>query len=306
METPDPASEIIELMLPRLLLASCLAATLYGERAPDFPPFDSWRRAVISGDEKALAELYSHRPPARILRGKTELSDLTDECRYWTSLKAAGLSSVNPKLLSLKMGDGKAELVIRIDAKAGDKNVVGPVAQLWVQQLDGWHIAISQTSGFGVESARTLPESAKPNPTLYPPPYRAQSDLRAALATAGREHKRVLVVFGANWCYDCHVLDATFRSPGFATLVNQNYVVLHINIGDEGKDNNDLAQKFGVGLDRGVPNLAVLDPDGRTLVAQRGEFEATTRIGPSDVRAFLEKWKPKRAAVHEIAPGDDE
>src|SRR3954447_21244828 len=294
-------------MLRRVVLAVCLATGLYGERAPDFPPFDSWRRAVISGDEKTLEELYSRRPPARILRGQTEMSNVTEEARYWTtSLKAAGLSSVNPKLLSLKVSDGKAQLVIRIDAKAGSKNVVGSVAQLWVQQLDGWHIAITQTSGFGFETARSLPESNKPNPTLYPPPDRASSDLRAALATAEREHKRVLVVFGANWCYDCHVLDATFHSASFATLLNQNYVVLHINIGDEGKDNNDLAQKFAVGLDRGVPNLAVLDPDGRVVVAQRGEFQATTKIGPNDVRGFLEKWKPKRAIGREIAPGNEE
>ncbi len=84
--------------------------------------------------------------------------------------------------------------------------------------------------------------------------------------------------------------------------MNQNYVVLHINIGDEGKDNNDLARQYGVGLDRGVPNLAVLDSSGRVIVAQRGEFEATTKIGPSDVRAFLEKWKPKRAVGRGIAP----
>jgi hypothetical protein len=301
-ENSGQALEIIELMLRRVLLAVCLAASLYGESAPEFPPFNSWRRAVINGDEKALAELYSQRPPARILRGQNETSNVTEECRYWTSLKMAGLSSVNPKLLSLKMGDGKAQLVIRIDAKAGNKNVVGSVAQLWIQQLDGWHIAIAQTSGFGIETARTLPESTKPNPSLYPPPDRAPSDLRAALATAGRGHKRVLVVFGANWCYDCHVLDATFRSAAFATLVNQNYVVLHINIGDEGKDNNELAQKFGVGLDKGVPNLAVLDPDGRVVVAQRGEFEATTRIGPNDVRAFLEKWKPKRTVGRSPTP----
>ena len=283
-------------------VAFCLAASLYAERAPDFPPFDSWRRAVIAGDEKTLEELYSRRPPARILRGQTETADLAEEGRYWTSLKAAGLSSVNPKLLSLKISDGKAQLVIRIDAKAGTRNVVGSVAQLWVQQLDGWHIAINQTAGFGVETARTLPEASKPNPALYPAPDRARSDLQAALATASRETKRVLVVFGANWCYDCHVLDATFHSPAFATLVNQNYVVLHINIGDEGKDNNDLARQFGVGLDRGVPNLAVLDANGRVIVAQQGEFQGTTKIGPTDVRAFLDKWKPKKAAGREVSP----
>jgi len=139
-----------------------------------------------------------------------------------------------------------------------------------------------------------LPEPAKPNASLYPPPQEAQSDLNAALATAAKEHKRVLVVFGANWCYDCHVLDTTFHSTSFAPLVNNNYVVVHVSIGDEGKDNNDLAAKFGVGLERGVPNLAVLDANGKVIVAQRGEFEATTKIGPTDVKAFLEKWKPVR------------
>src|SRR4051794_11603823 len=168
-------------MLLRAILAFCLAASLSGEQVPGFAPFDSWRRAVISGDAKALEDLYSRRPPARIVHGKSEVANLAEEARFWSSLKAAGLSSINPKLLSLKVADGKAQVVIRIDAKAADENVVGSVAQLWVQQLDGWHIAIAQTSGFGVEAARTLPESPKPNPALYPPPDRARQDLQAAL-----------------------------------------------------------------------------------------------------------------------------
>lgn len=280
-------------MMLKLLLAVSLAGSLSGE--PAFPPFDSWRSAVVSGNEKGLEELYSRRPPARLLHGKTEIQSLAEECRYWTSLKAAGLSNLNPKLLSVKMANGQAQLVSRIDAKAGDKNVVASMAQLWVQQLDGWHIAITQSSDFGIETARTLPESVRPNPSLYPSPDRARSDLKLALTAAGREHKRILVVFGANWCYDCHVLDTTFRSPAFAPLVTRNYIVLHINIGDEGKDNNDLARELGVGLDRGVPNLAVLESDGKVVVAQRGEFQATTKIGPSDVRTFLEKWRPRRS-----------
>ena len=99
-------------------------------------------------------------------------------------------------------------------------------------------------------------------------------------------------MFGANWCYDCHVLDTTFHSPAFAPLVDANYVVVHISIGDEGKDNHDLAACLGVSLDHGVPSLAVLDPDGKIVVAQKsGEFESTVKIGPAEVRAFLEKWR---------------
>jgi hypothetical protein len=70
---------------------------------------------------------------------------------------------------------------------------------------------------------------------------------------------------------------------------------VHINIGGEGKDNNDLAARCRVNLDRGVPSLAVLEPNGEIVVSQQnGEFQSTVKIGPEDVRTFLEKWKPAR------------
>ena len=109
------------------------------------------------------------------------------------------------------------------------------------------------------------------------------------------ENKRVLVVFGANWCYDCHVLDATFHSKTIAPLVNANYHVVHVNVGDEDK-NLDLAEKYGVPLKKGIPGLAILDPDGRLVYSQKeGEFENSVRIGPADVTAFLKKWAPPHA-----------
>jgi thioredoxin 1 len=282
---------ILRLCVP----AACVLAAVAGAvqaAAPAFPPFVQWKSAIISGDRAALENLYSRNPPARALRGRTEIPSLSEEYQYWMSLKAQGITDIQPKILSLEEANGKTQLVLRIDAKAAGRNLVASLAQIWVQQLDGWHIAITQRSDFQSEAARSLPVPAETDPALYPPPAEAQADLRAASARAAKEHKHVLVVFGANWCYDCHVLDKTFHSPGFAPLVNSSYVVVHVNIGDEGKDNNDLAAQYGVALDRGVPNLAVLDPKGKVLVAQAGEFQSTTKIGPSDVRAFLQKWRP--------------
>jgi thioredoxin-related protein len=104
----------------------------------------------------------------------------------------------------------------------------------------------------------------------------------------------VILVFGGNWCYDCHVLDATFHSKDIAPLVNANFHVVHVNIGEEDK-NLDLADKYQVPLKKGVPALAVLDSDGKLVYSQQGgEFENSTRIGPTDVTAFLEKWAPPR------------
>ena len=36
---------------------------------------------------------------------------------------------------------------------------------------------------------------------------------------AAKEHKRLLLVFGANWCFDCHVLDLAFQRPDLAPVI---------------------------------------------------------------------------------------
>jgi len=109
---------------------------------------------------------------------------------------------------------------------------------------------------------------------------------------AKREHKRVLLDFGGNWCYDCHVLDAAFHYPQIERVLDPNYVVVHINIGRYDQ-NLDLADKYQIPLKKGVPSLAVLDDKGNLLVSQKqADFENTTKIAPKDVENFLEKWKP--------------
>jgi thioredoxin 1 len=99
-------------------------------------------------------------------------------------------------------------------------------------------------------------------------------------------------VFGANWCYDCHVLDLAFHRPDFAAVM-QVYKVVHVDIGDDGKKNNDIAAEFDVPLDKGVPALAVVGSDGKLLVSQKsGEFENARALTPADLLEFLNKWKP--------------
>lgn len=267
-----------------------------------FPPLDNWKAAVISGDQPRLARLYSSDPPAKAFVSKVPVPNLSDELAYWVRLKSAGVTSLDPKVLSLKQAGDQETVLLRISAVKGSEaavggaqNLVASMLQVWVKQAGGWRMAVSQRSEFQLDHGRRLPEPAKPNPALYPDPIEARSELKAALALAGKEHKRVLVIFGANWCYDCHVLDATFRSKDFSPLLTPNFIPIHINTGDEGKDNNDLAAQLGVNLDHGIPSLAVLDPNGHVVVAQQnGEFESTVRIGPEEVRAFLQKWAPAR------------
>jgi thioredoxin 1 len=260
-------------------------------KTQSFAPLEQWTSAVNSGDRTALANLYAPNPT--LFLGNNRIPDPGQELQFWANLKSAGVTDIKPKVLEMSRAGQEMHLVLRVYAvRTGGQDLVASMNQIWVSQGGEWKLAASRRSDFQADQGRRLPEPAKPNPNLYPAPADAGRELKSALTAAAREHKRVLVIFGANWCYDCHVLDATFRSPQFAPLIQRNYVVIHINIGDEGKDNNDLASRFGVNLDKGIPALAVLNPDGNVVVAQQnGEFESTTKIGPNDVRAFLEKWK---------------
>ena len=130
---------------------------------------------------------------------------------------------------------------------------------------------------------------------IYPDPSQARADLTAALKTASATHRRVLIDFGGNWCGDCQVLDLYMHDSKNQPLVNANYVVVHVNVGHIDA-NLDLAEKYGVPLHKGVPALAVLNPDGTVVYSQKeGEFESSVRLGPEDVLAFLNKWKPTKA-----------
>jgi thioredoxin 1 len=129
---------------------------------------------------------------------------------------------------------------------------------------------------------------------IYPDPSHASSDLAAALKTAARTHKRVLIDFGGNWCGDCHVLDTYFHNTQNQPILEANFVLVHINIGRM-DENLDIAQRYQVPLDKGVPALAVLNEQGKLLYSQKsGEFEAMRRMESSAVTHFLVEWKPTK------------
>ncbi len=265
-----------------------------------FAPLDRWSAAVEKGDGAAIAAFYSTAPPAQSRTPAGASQDPSEEPRFWASLAARGLSNLDPKVLEIaRPQPGTVALVLRIEftlrTDSGPKRFIFSGSQVWLDEGAGnWRIVATERGDPVPWEPRRLPEPAKPNPNLYPAPEDAPADLAAALARAAKDHKRVLLVFGGNWCYDCQVLNAAFHSPAIAPLVDANFHVVHINIG-EGKNNLDLAAKYDVPLDKGVPALAVLDSDGKLLYSQQqGEFEDSVRIGPADVTAFLEKWKPAR------------
>jgi thioredoxin 1 len=131
--------------------------------------------------------------------------------------------------------------------------------------------------------------------TIYPDPGQARADLAAALKTAATTHRRILLDFGGNWCGDCQVLDLYFHDPHNKPILDANFVLVDINIGNEDA-NLDLGEKYGISIKKGVPALAVLSERGVLLYSQKEhQFSAMRTMQSSSVTAFLVKWRPARA-----------
>lgn len=135
---------------------------------------------------------------------------------------------------------------------------------------------------------------------IYPDSSQAQADIAAALKTAAQTHKRVLLDFGGDWCGDCQVLDIYFHDEKNRPLLEAGFVLVHVNIGHMDA-NVDIAEKYQIPLQRGVPALAVLSDKGVLLYSQKtGEFEAMRRMESSAVTSFLTRWKPGSAGCSPV------
>src|ERR1051325_9385216 len=128
---------------------------------------------------------------------------------------------------------------------------------------------------------------------LYPANADAHAEIKEAEEKAARQHKRILLVFGANWCFDCHVLDLAFQRPDLSPILAASYEVVHVDLGPEEEKNADLVREYQIPLNKGIPALAVAESDGKLVVSQKnGEFEDARGLAPEALMEFLNKWKP--------------
>lgn len=130
----------------------------------------------------------------------------------------------------------------------------------------------------------------KPNPNLYDTKADAKQEIADVLKEAKADHKKVILVFGGNWCIDCQVLDYWFHDPHIQPTVDANYHVIHVDVGQFDK-NLDLPEKYGTTIKKGVPSLSILSSEGKVLFGDTtGEFEKAAHMDPREILAFLQKW----------------
>jgi protein disulfide-isomerase len=117
----------------------------------------------------------------------------------------------------------------------------------------------------------------------------ARADIRGALAQAQRNHRNVLLVFGANWCEDCRALDKVLRSPRNATLMASEFEVVKVDVGKFDR-NLDIAAEYGNAVAKDIPSAVVLSPGGVIVYATRaGELADARRMSETGVHDFFER-----------------
>lgn len=253
-----------------------------------FPPLEQWKAAVIAGNASTLRALYSSNPAARVVLTSGETGAETD-VSFWTGMKVRRMKDdiVQSDVPQEGLKQIAFEVEISSAAQAKARTVYIIVGQLWQQQGGQWRIVATRRS-----DVSKLQQPLDTNKNIYVPGLNAHAEIAQALKLATQQHKRVLVVFGANWCYDCHVLDLAFHRPDVAALLKPNFEVVHVDVGQYDK-NLDILQRYQVPASKGIPAIAVLGSDGKLLYSQQGgEFEKARVLGPEDVLAFLNKWKP--------------
>jgi hypothetical protein len=268
------------------VLSGCaLAQVATGADASAFAPLDQWKTAVLAGKAAGLSSLYSTNPAFQVAIGKGT-SDATAETNFWIDLKARKIDlQINQKT---SPQPGVQVVVFQAEVQSGSETLYVTVAQAWQQQGDSWRLVVVKHT-----NPTHLQQPPNADKNIYPDNVDAHKEIKEAEEQAAKDHRRVLLVFGANWCYDCHVLDLAFHRPDFAPTM-AGYEVAHIDIGDDGKKNADLAKQFQVPLEKGVPALAVIESDGKLVVSQKnGEFENARAMTPEALLEFLNKWKPE-------------
>jgi thioredoxin 1 len=125
-------------------------------------------------------------------------------------------------------------------------------------------------------------------PLPYDESADAKADVQRALSAAKAGQRPVLVIFGANWCEDCRVLDHALKTGRNATLMAREFEVVKVDVGRFNR-NLDIARAYGDPIKKGIPAAVVLSADNRVLYATRaGELADARRMSETGISDFFE------------------
>ncbi len=140
----------------------------------------------------------------------------------------------------------------------------------------GWWVAVLIWSG--LLTAAELPH--------YNPEEKPEQALATALAEARESGRKVLLLFGSEWCQDCRSLNRRLMQAPLKDTLDDAVVIVHVDVGNWDR-NQDFAARYDHPEARGIPALALLDAEGQALMVTRaGELANVSSMG----NAALNDW----------------
>lgn len=138
---------------------------------------------------------------------------------------------------------------------------------------------------------------------IYDEEADGKEQIAKALEKAKKEDKRVLIIWGANWCGWCHRLDDAMRGDAkVRELLATHYVLIHIDMGHRTK-HMDLAREYGSDFDKlAIARSTILDQGGKAIAHKAHAKFIAKKNGarnhsPKRIAEFLEEnKKPKGKA----------
>ncbi len=143
-------------------------------------------------------------------------------------------------------------------------------------------------------SLATAQNDSKNSKKLYDPNADAKSDIEKAISKAKKEGKHVLLQIGGNWCGWCIAFDKKVNeSEELKKLMNDNYVIYHLNYSKENK-NSDILKELGFPQRFGFPVFVILDAKRNHLHTQNSAYlEEGEGHSVQKIKDFLENWTTK-------------
>lgn len=126
-------------------------------------------------------------------------------------------------------------------------------------------------------------ERVKFDPTRNP-----AEDLKTAVVQAKKQHKKIILDVGGEWCIWCHRIDEFILShKDIKDYIEKNFIVVKVNYSKEVKNEEFLSKYPKV---PGYPHIFVLDSKGKLLHSQdTGDLEKDKSYDADKFMKFLKK-----------------
>jgi hypothetical protein len=116
--------------------------------------------------------------------------------------------------------------------------------------------------------------------TPHPEPYSNDvidlKELKKFIQSSIDLNKQPIIIFGANWCPDARLLEATLQLPSVRQFLDTKCNILNVDVGDY-EINTELFKYFDPEIETGIPRVFILDLNGKPLNMDSNDKMRTAR-----------------------------